>query len=453
MSSVSREIEKLRKLIVDNEEAKAVRECSAFLSKASRYGDEWWQFASATVDLASEHGSNELNFFILTELDKALVETNRPIKPELEFELHKALAGSSFERGDMESFKNHAASAMKVFSANRQFHNRYDFVSRVAFCALHAELLDDAETALRRYLRYTRNEPPNRKHRELMMIQLLAEVLEKQGKPDEAHKIKSECFEEKVAAYKALEPYDRLKIPILDDWGRDDLTSFFDTVYSNAVISYGSSPSIQDLLMDLNARFVVARESGQIETINLIKDKHSDSSLESLKLSEEDRLATFFFLRTHASLLGAMSTALSGLIPESYSLMRAAIENALYAFFVFTNQDAKTVWLARRLDDDDSRKAVRRMFVNREMFEALRKHTAVVGDRTSLLYELTIEDGAHPNAAQFHKHAVQNNEKGSLGIGINILDPEHIPVCIEHLHTVGMICLEVFKLIYPKWVW
>jgi hypothetical protein len=443
----------LRKLMSDHEEDKAIQHCDDFFNENSIDGEVWWQMAWFTLEVATNTNANDLNFFILKHIERAFVATKRPLDPEMEFELYKSLAGCYFERQDSKNFVTSAKEAMRVFNENAQFHSQYSYVSRIAYCGLEANLLVESEGALRAYLRSDNIEPPNRKHRKLMMIQLLSDVLVKKGQVDEANRLKAECFEDMVASYKTVRPHSRLQLPVFENWGADDLTHFIDTVYSNSAVTLSGSNVAFEKLSDLNAKFVVARESGQIETVNLIRQKHGSGSLEQVSLPEEDRLATFFFLRTHASLLGAMSSGLSGLVPESYCMMRSALENALYAFLIFTNKDAKAVWLARRIDDEDSRKAVRKLFRNPVMFEALKSHSVSVGDRAFELYELTIEDGGHPNASQFHKHAVQRNEVGAIGIGVNFLDPAHTPQCIESIVDVGQVCLDIFKLIYPRWVW
>lgn len=133
--------------------------------------------------------------------------------------------------------------------------------------------------------------------------------------------------------------------------------------------------------------------------------------------------------------------------------MRSAIENTLYAYKVAIDSSAKSIWLAR-MTSKTAKNAVTNAFRPSEILNSLGTGgSPALAQVLRNLYDLTIDEGAHPNAPTFAKHSIQRNEPGSLALGLNYQDTDFIEACVDHIHEVGERCLELYAVVFPSWIW
>lgn len=113
-------------------------------------------------------------------------------------------------------------------------------------------------------------------------------------------------------------------------------------------------------------------------------------------LNTPDFLEALFLLRTHSAYYAACRLAMSGQVPETFVILRSCLENALYALHIKKNPTSSEIWL-RRHDDENGLKVTRNEFTYRNIMETLAKTDSSLHSTAKLLYERTIDFGAHPN--------------------------------------------------------
>ena len=159
------------------------------------------------------------------------------------------------------------------------------------------------------------------------------------------------------------------------NWEADEVTRFFDVARTNEYATFSNF---------------------QPEVIRFLDiDKQYRKVVDALNFSK-DWFAGFFVLRAHSNLLAAARLAWSGQIPECYALLRSCMENALYGLYLANNPNSRETWL-RRHDSEDHKKKLRQEFKISSMLDLLKTFNKKEGEVAELLYERTIDCGAHPN--------------------------------------------------------
>ena len=87
---------------------------------------------------------------------------------------------------------------------------------------------------------------------------------------------------------------------------------------------------------------------------------------------------------------------MSGEAPETFPLLRACLEYALYVVHINRNPGHGEIWL-RRHDDDAARSKAKRNFQHVTVMETLERADATLAGQIKKLYERSIDFGAHPN--------------------------------------------------------
>ncbi len=171
-------------------------------------------------------------------------------------------------------------------------------------------------------------------------------------------------------------------------WGSDKLSTFFDDTRNNEYATFVNCQDEIRRLIDLDAWFRKA-----IDGFNY----------------SNDWFAGFFLFRAHSNFLAACRMAWSGQIPECYALLRCCVEHALYGLHMARNPNSCETWL-RRHDSDAHRRKVKDEFKIRAMLEFAKSIDTKEGNAAELLYDRTIDYGAHPNE-QALMQVLQINEK------------------------------------------
>jgi hypothetical protein len=102
------------------------------------------------------------------------------------------------------------------------------------------------------------------------------------------------------------------------------------------------------------------------------------------------------FFRCQSALRAAAGLAMAGQAVESNSVNRSALEFAGYALHIFRNPELAKVW-ADRHKDPPSTDAARSAFSHKKVSASVSAADLLAGERFEVLYQQTIDLGAHPN--------------------------------------------------------
>ncbi len=118
-----------------------------------------------------------------------------------------------------------------------------------------------------------------------------------------------------------------------------------------------------------------------------------------------------FFIRAYSFWRSAARSWATVQLPETYCLLRAAIENAAYACRLFHGSEELYDAYFKRQENPS---AHRNRFTWREAIRALEEHE--LDQLVDSLYQHTIDFGAHPNPAAVSSGVVELNENESIVI-------------------------------------
>jgi len=109
-------------------------------------------------------------------------------------------------------------------------------------------------------------------------------------------------------------------------WGADPLTAFIDNARLNTFATFTNR----------EADFVRLKDIDQLYR-----------ALIGGLINARELVSNFLLLRTHSSYLAACRLTLSGQVVETFPVLRASLESALYALFVSGDQSKQELWLRR----------------------------------------------------------------------------------------------------------
>ncbi|HEU0143523.1 MAG TPA: hypothetical protein VFQ47_01940 [Nitrososphaera sp.] len=219
-----------------------------------------------------------------------------------------------------------------------------------------------------------------------------------------------------------------LKIP--ENWGKDTLTEFIDAANQN---TYSVSVHYRSWFSAL-------------ERIDALFDKFSSNLLNRSSFYEP-----FLFIRAHSSYRGAIRLSTSGQLPEGYSLLRGCLEYALYGFYFSKYPTSIQTWIERDESAAGKKKARNELAFGR-MLSELEQSNAETGKVARILYERTIDAGAHPNRKTITLAMGRRETEDSVFFSIAQLNIAHEPL-ISSLKTsvqVGICTLKIFKLVFRE---
>lgn len=215
-----------------------------------------------------------------------------------------------------------------------------------------------------------------------------------------------------------------------DGWGTDKLTEFFDMARGNTLASFVQMRSDYARLHEIDSAYLLIGE-------NL--------------LNPPDVFTPLFLLKTHSSYRAAAQLAMAGQSPEAFMVMRGCLESALYGLHIHCNNAALEIW-KRRHEDAQARKHVRKEFTIARLWECLRAVDEDLQRRTQILYEKTIDFGAHPNAASIT--SVVTMSAGDTGVQFRLAylsaELEVIRGTMKSVAQVGIVGLCIFRHIFRE---
>lgn len=214
------------------------------------------------------------------------------------------------------------------------------------------------------------------------------------------------------------------------NWGKDSLSEFIDTTRHNTFATFVNCPSQYNTLKSIQDAFRYA-------TDNLI--------------NTPEWFAGFFLLKSHSAYLGGVRFSISGQCPESYMVLRGCIEAALYGLYFFRNKSSHETWLNRH-NSEESLKRVKDEFKIGNLFSVLKTVDPKIHDTAKLLYNRTIDYGAHPNELALTSVLRKTEEGDTIKFNLNYLscDTPAFHLALKTTAQVGLCSLFIFKNVYSE---
>ena len=219
--------------------------------------------------------------------------------------------------------------------------------------------------------------------------------------------------------------------PVPEKWGDDRLSSFIENAAGNTHATFAN----------------LKAEWGKLEEIDELFQRivdHLDNP--------SDLVGAIFLPRAHSAYRGAVRLAVSGQLPEAYSVLRTCLEWGLYALSMREDPSDAEVWL-RRHEDEDSKRRVRQRFQIARMMDLLAARSNHIGTIVRELYERCIDFGAHPNEL-----ALTTNGSISRGPeGQHVFEAIYLAelsdalrLAIRTTAQIGIGVLGIFRLLFPE---
>lgn len=213
-------------------------------------------------------------------------------------------------------------------------------------------------------------------------------------------------------------------------WGKDDLSAFFEAARSNAFATHHNHSVAYKRMSDIDALYL-----GFFEKFE----------------NPEDTLGAGLALRCHSALRAAAKLTLSGQVPESFMVLRGALELALYAHHASTSGERAQIWMNRH-DSAETKRQCSQEFTGRVIFPTLREKASVIGDIAGELYERCIDYGAHPNArGVLTTMSYEEDQQGqSFSFAYLSGDTLSLRFALKSWCQVSICALDVLGLVFPK---
>jgi hypothetical protein len=216
-------------------------------------------------------------------------------------------------------------------------------------------------------------------------------------------------------------------------WGTDELTLHLDSARGNSFANFEFEKNNYEKLSQIDALFEMV-----VKNLN-----HTGFS-------------ALFVFQAHSAFRGAVSLLLGGQATEAYTCLRLSLENALYGFYFFKNPKSLQTWM-RRHESEETKKKVRKEFQIRggpsAMLNTLKSSNKNMGDAFEILYEHSIDFGAHPNQYGLQQRTTATKLEGeNINIQMSYLvrgDSPSARIAVDCAVNVGIGVLSVFRLIYP----
>jgi hypothetical protein len=175
-------------------------------------------------------------------------------------------------------------------------------------------------------------------------------------------------------------------------WEDDPLSAFVGQSFRNALATFVHKSEAYGLLLRVDTAYLKIAE-------NLVRPPNVLSAL--------------LLLRSHSAYRAGCRLALSGQASETFPLLRASLEYALYALHIHIDETLEEVWM-RRHDDFDAMRQVKKKFQHVSVIATLRNCDNQLCPIIESLYERTIDFGAHPNERAVTGSMIMNEENGGV---------------------------------------
>jgi len=235
--------------------------------------------------------------------------------------------------------------------------------------------------------------------------------------------------EDAVDAFTETSRFSKI-IPDLENkgWGKDVLTRLLEAAFYNVGVTFLKLKPYLEL---------------QTKALEIFFDAGN-----ALSWSTVDGFVCCSLLTRAASChFAAVMLSCAGQITETWVMLRACLENSLYAFYVARNPKLAEIWMNRH-DNETSKDACKRQFMIGNMWKDLAKESRRIAKEAKALYETSIDCGGHPNERSVTPNVVQKKDRS--GYHVKILNPGEALTRMSLIMTL-MTCscvFEIFSLIF-----
>ncbi len=214
------------------------------------------------------------------------------------------------------------------------------------------------------------------------------------------------------------------------NWGADSLSEFIDTARHNTFATFVNLPDQYNILKNIHDIYKL--------------------SIDNLHNSRE-WFAIFFFLKSHSSYLGGVRLAISGQCAEAYMVLRGCIESAIYGLYLSRHKESHEVWLNRH-EDEESLRRVKNEFKIFKLFEELESVDPKIHSTAKLLYERTIDFGAHPNELALTSLLKRTDKEDNVRFDLQYLtgNTPAFQLVMKTTAQVGLCALYIYKNIFRE---
>lgn len=212
-------------------------------------------------------------------------------------------------------------------------------------------------------------------------------------------------------------------------WGSNGLTQFFDKVRQNQYATFHNHPF-----------------SVRIVAIDGLFMRLLDTPI-----NPQPMMPLTFMLRAHSAWRAGAAAAMSGQVYESNALLRSALEATSYGLFIGDDVSKFEAFMARH-DTLDAADKVRSTFSARKMAAHLRTLSVPLADDFDKLYDMMIDNGAHPNQRGITFNSAIRDENGNTFIDTIYLHGSGmtLDLGLKNVVRVGMTVLHLFRLVYSE---
>lgn len=156
-----------------------------------------------------------------------------------------------------------------------------------------------------------------------------------------------------------------------------------------------------------------------------------------------------FFSRAYSAWMGALRIGLAEQIPECYTLLRSSLETAVYGHFMLTAEDSKylKMWMNRKDEQGKIIKDFRENFKWNSLTAGIRSDD--IRNSALVLYEHTIEFGAHPNLVGMMTGVYGMGTESSMYLTVGA-EEFFSQVAVMEMMWTGLTVLGVFAEVFPE---
>ena len=212
-------------------------------------------------------------------------------------------------------------------------------------------------------------------------------------------------------------------------WGEDEVTKFFNSAEEQSYVTFQTASKAWKRLVEINDLFA------------LVYDYVENS---------KEHFSLLFFLKARSAFFAALRLGTATQISETYMVLRGALENALYGWYLHKNPDLQKVWLKRH-ENDDFLKQVKKEFQIWKILDLLKKNAPEEGRIARLLYDRCIDFGAHPSELSLSSSLKITETEKMVKFDVSFLtsDETTIMLCLKTTAQVGCSCLKILELVMP----
>lgn len=212
-------------------------------------------------------------------------------------------------------------------------------------------------------------------------------------------------------------------------WANSKLTDHLKTAYQNIGVSYLRLRPYCEVVMKAAEIFEDA------DALLSPTDHHS-------------LIAAALFGRSYACFIAAVRLSLSGQLSETSVLLRALLENALYAFHIATHPQLTTFWLDRHKNKSSEAKC-KEVFRIASIWKALEARAPGLAKDTKKYYNTQIDRGAHPNERSVFPNLVSRDGQSGLALRIFNCDEGLMRASICMISITAELTFKIVAIAFP----